>query len=170
MASDDPDCLKDLTTFATFPTRPSDLMNPTHTCVNLFNNLGKAEFKREKFDVNGDCIEMFNHVVDFKSEGSAYIVNGSRGQVSGNALGVSPASELFMHEGRPRAANPGGQHSNCHHLGGYPTLLGAGMCLHLRLSTSCITSLNIHSECLLILSKPQQFQLYISLQLHNSRS
>jgi len=173
MACDDPDCfniIKDLTTFANFTTRPSDLMNPTHICVNLFNDLGKAELKSEKFDVNGDCIEMFNHVVEFKSEGSAYTVNGARGQVSENALGVPPASELSMHEGRPRAANPGGRHSNCHHLGGYPTLSGAGMCLHLRLSTSCITSLDIHSKSLLILSKPRQFQLSISLQLHTSRS
>jgi len=143
VACDDPDffnIIKDLTTFANFTTRPSDLMNPTHICVNLFNDLGKAELKSEKFDVNGDCIEMFNHVAEFKSEGSAYIVNRVRSQVSENALGV-PASELSIHEGRPRAANPAGQHSNCHHLGGYPTLSGAGVCLHLRLSTSCITSL-----------------------------
>ena len=46
-------------------------MNPAHICVNLFNDLGKAELKSEKFDVNGDCIEMFNHVVEFRSEGSA---------------------------------------------------------------------------------------------------
>jgi len=80
---------------------------------------------------------MFNHVREFKSEGSTYVVNGSRGEVSGNALGVSPASEWSMHEGRPGATNP---HSNCHHLGGYPTLSRAGMRLPLQLSTSRITS------------------------------
>jgi len=109
-------------------------MNATPRCVNLFNDLRKAELKSENFEVHGDCIEMFNHVGEFKSEGSTYVVNGSRGEVSGNALGVSPASEWSMHEGRPGATNP---HSNCHHLGGYPR---AGMRLRLQLSTSRITS------------------------------
>jgi len=93
-------------------------MNATPRCVNLFNDLGKAELKSEIFEVHGDCIEMFNHVREFKSEGSTYAVNRSRGEVSGNALGVSPASEWSMHEGRP--LSPGATNP---HLGRYPLQL-----------------------------------------------
>jgi len=119
--------------------------------VNAWNGTAKLSFKDTKVILNGDHVDMFTNMEDFKSEGSSYIVNASSVEGSGDASGVSQGSERahtgsygkwtrvwlrkadrFLGFPYLNSFPPPGRGFGQHHSGGHPTLSLSGMILHLR--------------------------------------